>query len=70
MKHNIFSRSAIAMLIAGAAFTACTDNIAVGDAALDKATSSTATIDTVFNNAEYTRQFLVGIYSKQYYGLP
>ena len=70
MKHNIFSRSAIAMLIAGAAFTACTDNIALGDAALDKATSSTATIDTVFNNAEYTRQFLVGIYSKQYYGLP
>lgn len=50
--------------------TACTDSIAVGNAALDKATSSTATIDTVFNNAEYTRQFLTGIYSMQYYGLP
>ena len=60
----------MAMIAASATFMACTDNIAVGDAALDKATSSTATIDTVFNNAEYTRQFLVGIYSKQYYGLP
>ena len=70
MRHNILKRSVIATLIASAALTACTDNIAVGDAALDKATSSTATIDTVFNNAEYTRQFLVGIYSKQYYGLP
>lgn len=70
MKHNILFRSAVAMLVAGAAFTACTDTIAVGDASLDKATSSTATIDSVFQNAEYTRQFLVGIYSKQYYGLP
>ncbi|WP_051214738.1 RagB/SusD family nutrient uptake outer membrane protein [Segatella baroniae] len=70
MKHNILFRSAVAMLVAGAAMTACTDNIAVGDASLDKATSSTATIDSVFQNAEYTRQFLIGIYSKQYYGLP
>lgn len=70
MKHNILFRSAVAILVAGAAFTACTDTIAVGDASLDKATSSTATIDSVFQNAEYTRQFLVGIYSKQYYGLP
>lgn len=70
MKHNILLRSVVAMFAASATFIACTDNIAVGDSALDKATSSTATIDTVFNNAEYTRQFLVGIYSKQYYGLP
>ena len=70
MKHNILLHSAVAMLMAGAAFTACTDTIAVGDASLDKATSSTATIDSVFQNAEYTREFLVGIYSKQYYGLP
>jgi len=48
----------------------CTDQIAFGDAALDKASSSTATIDTVFNNPEYARQFVNGIYSKQYYGLP
>lgn len=70
MKHNILLRGVVVLLAASATFVACTDNIAVGDAALDKATSSTATIDTVFNNAEYTRQFLVGIYSKQYYGLP
>ena len=70
MKHNILLNSAVAMILAGAAMTACTDTIAVGDASLDKATSSTATIDSVFTNAEYTRQFLVGIYSKQYYGLP
>ena len=48
MKHNILLHSAVAMLMAGAAFTACTDTIAVGDASLDKATSSTATIDSVF----------------------
>ena len=62
MKHNILLNSAVAMILAGAAMTACTDTIAVGDASLDKATSSTATIDSVFTNAEYTRQFLVGIY--------
>ena len=28
------------------------------------------TVDTVFNKAEYARQFLVGIYPLQYYGLP
>lgn len=70
MKHNILLHSAVAMILAGSAMTACTDTIAVGEASLDKATSSTATIDSVFENAEYTRQFLVGIYSKQYYGLP
>lgn len=70
MKHNILFRSSVAMLVASAAFTACTDTIAVGNASLDKAPSTTATIDSVFQNAEYTRQFLVGIYSKQYYGLP
>ena len=42
MKHNILLHSAVAMLMAGATFTACTDTIAVGDASLDKATSSTA----------------------------
>lgn len=70
MKRNILLKSAVALMLSGAAMTACTDKIAFGDASLDKATSSTATIDSVFQNAEYTRQFLVGIYSKQYYGLP
>lgn len=70
MKHNILLHSAVAMLVAGASLTSCTDTIAVGNASLDKAPGSTATIDSVFQSAEYTRQFVVGIYSKQYYGLP
>lgn len=49
---------------------ACTDKITFGNDALDKATGSEATKDTVFSNAEYTRQFLVAIYARQYYGLP
>ena len=52
MKHNILLHSAVAMILAGSAMTACTDTIAVGEASLDKATSSTATIDSVFENAE------------------
>lgn len=48
----------------------CTDDIAFGNAFLEKAPGGTVTEDTVFNNAEYTRQFLTGIYSLQYYGLP
>ncbi len=58
MKHNILFRSAVAMLVAGAAFTACTDTIAVGDASLDKATSSTATIDSVFRMQNIHASFL------------
>lgn len=48
----------------------CTDDIAFGNAFLAKAPGGTVTEDTVFNNAEYTRQFVAGIYSLQYYGLP
>jgi len=58
------------MMLAGSAFVGCTDDVKFGDPALDKPTSSEATKDTVFSNAEYARQFLVGIYSRQYYGLP
>lgn len=48
----------------------CVDELKFGDAFLEKAPGGSVTKDTVFNNAEYTRQFLVGIYSLQYYGLP
>lgn len=48
----------------------CTDELAVGNAFLDKAAGASVTQDTVFNNPEYTRQFLAAIYSLQYYGLP
>ncbi|MBQ7511232.1 MAG: RagB/SusD family nutrient uptake outer membrane protein [Prevotella sp.] len=49
---------------------ACTDDIKFGSSFLEKAPSSDVTEDTVFNNAEYTRQFVTAIYAKQYYGLP
>jgi hypothetical protein len=48
----------------------CTDEIKFGSAFLEKAPSGDVTEDTVFNSAEYTKQFLAGIYSLQYYGLP
>ncbi|MCH3991093.1 MAG: RagB/SusD family nutrient uptake outer membrane protein [Prevotella sp.] len=48
----------------------CTDEIKFGSAFLEKAPSGDVTEDTVFNSAQYTKQFLAGIYSLQYYGLP
>lgn len=50
--------------------SSCTDTIAFGSSFLDKAAGASVTADTVFNNAEYTRQFLTGVYTKQFYGLP
>ena len=50
-------------------FTACTDEIKFGNAFLEKAPGGSVTQDTVFGKAEYTRQFLASIYSRQYYGL-
>lgn len=54
-----------ALLISG-----CTDEIKFGDAFIEKSPGGTVTIDTVFNNPEYAKQFLTGIYALQYYGLP
>lgn len=48
----------------------CVDEIKFGNSFLDKAPGGTATKDTVFNSATYTRQFLNSCYSRQYYGLP
>ena len=67
MKLNRLLYGTIALMLVGASLTACTDSIAFGNASLDKAAGAEATKDTVFSNAEYTRQFLVGIYSEQYY---
>ena len=50
--------------------TACVDEVHFGDSFLEKASGSTVTIDTVFSNAEYTKQFLTTLYAFQYYGLP
>lgn len=59
-----------AVFAAGFASHSCTDPLKFGNAFLEKAPGGTVTADTVFTNAEYTRQFLAGIYSKQYYALP
>ena len=58
------------VMAASMLITSCTDDIKVGSAFIEKAPGGTQTIDTVFNSAEYTRQFLTGIYALQYYGLP
>lgn len=52
------------------ASTSCVDEIKFGSAFLEKAPGGTVGKDTVFSNAEYTRQFLTSIYALQYYGLP
>lgn len=64
--YKIFAASALAVL----ACAACTDNIELGSGALEKPSSSTVTKDTVFNSAEYTRQFHTALYSRMFYGLP
>lgn len=70
MRINKLLYATLALMMTVSSFIACTDDVALGDASLDKAAGAEATKDTVFSNAEYTRQFLVGIYSEQYYGLP
>lgn len=70
MKLNKIIYGAVGLMMVGSTFTACTDDVTFGNASLDKAASSTATLETVFGSAEYARQFATGIYSKQYYGLP
>ena len=47
-------------------FTACVDDINVGDAFLEKAPGVEVNIDTVFSKAEYTRNFLWSAYGQLY----
>lgn len=71
MKHISKVILAVAAIFAaGFASHSCTDPLKFGNAFLEKAPGGTVTADTVFTNAEYTRQFLAGIYNKQYYALP
>jgi len=70
---KLLHKAIIGALVAigvGMSVNSCTDPIRFGNAFLEKAPGGTVTADTVFNNAEYTRQFLAAIYSKQYYALP
>jgi hypothetical protein len=68
--YNKFFTSIIGLLLVVSFMASCTDKIAFGDAFLEKAPSGDVTADTVFSNAEYTKQYLNGIYALQYYGLP
>ncbi|MBQ4147109.1 MAG: RagB/SusD family nutrient uptake outer membrane protein [Prevotella sp.] len=68
MKLNI--KNIIGVVLLAFVSGACTDTVKFGDAFLEKAPGGTVTADTVFSNPEYTRNFLAGIYSTQYYNLP
>lgn len=71
MKLNIKHLSIAGALAAAAlGMGSCTDQLAFGDSFLSKAPGGTVTADTVFSKAEYTRNFLAGVYSYQYYNLP
>lgn len=62
--------SIMALLLAGAAVTGCTDEIKFGNSFIDKVPGGTANLDSIFANPDYVNQFLTNIYNKQYYGLP
>jgi len=66
MKKTIYI---ISMVCALCGIFSCADDIAVGNDFLEKAPGGDVTEDTVFSNAEYTRQYLVSIYRWQYFGL-
>ena len=68
--YNKLFAGVLGMVVGASAITSCTDNIAFGNAFLEKPAGSTVTKDTVFNSAVYTEQFLNAIYALQYYGLP
>ena len=57
-------------IIISFASTSCVDEIKFGNSFLEKSPGGTVSKDTIFSNAEYTRQFLTSIYGLQYYGIP
>lgn len=68
--NNWILRLASGVFVTSMLATSCVDEIKFGSAFLEKAPGGSVTKDTVFNNAEYTRQFLNNLYGMQYYGLP
>ena len=68
--HHKIVTGVVSLMIGSIAFTACTDDIKFGNAFIEKTPGGTVSLDTVFGSAEYTKQFLVGLYVLQYYGLP
>ena len=69
MKSKHIFLGAIALL-ALSVTSGCVDDVKFGNSFLEKAPGGDVTKDTIFNNAEYTRDFLWNTYSKLYYGLP
>lgn len=67
---NRFLTGIIAASAAASTIISCTDDIKFGDSFIEKSPGNTVSLDTVFSSAEYTKQFLTGIYALQYYGLP
>ena len=56
----------LALAMSTGIFTACVDDINVGNAFLEKAPGVDVNIDTVFSKAEYTRNFLWSAYGQIY----
>ena len=56
----------LALGLTGGFFTACVDDINVGNAFLEKSPGVDVNIDTVFSKAEYTRNFLWSAYGQLY----
>ena len=56
----------LALAMSAGIFTACVDEINVGNAFLEKSPGVDVNIDTVFSKAEYTRNFLWSAYGQLY----
>lgn len=63
MKKNIILLLGICSALL---FSSCVDRLAVGDAFLEKSPGVDVNIDSVFSNAEYTRNFLWSAYGQIY----
>ncbi|MBO4801752.1 MAG: RagB/SusD family nutrient uptake outer membrane protein [Bacteroidaceae bacterium] len=61
-----FFKYILALAVTTSLFTACVDDINVGNAFLEKAPGVDVNIDTVFSKAEYTRNFLWSAYGQIY----
>lgn len=62
-------RTLLYTMVLGCVLAACTDEVKFGNSFLDKAPGGSVTQDTVFGKAEYARQYLAGIYTRQFFGL-
>ena len=69
MKNDVMKKIfnyILALGMTSGIFTACVDDINVGNAFLEKAPGVEVNIDTVFSKAEYTRNFLWSAYGQLY----